>query len=121
LSADELELTPYFSGHSVGHWESDTLVAETAGFKDTNFLDSTGAPHSDEMTTVERIRKINAGKQLEAVITIADPQYLTKPFSARFVYDWHPEVQLQTYVCGEEHRDISHISGVNAARRARGL
>jgi hypothetical protein len=120
LSPDELEVTPYYSGHSVGYWDGDTLVVETAGYNDKTFLDATGAPHSDQMTTVERIRKINGGRQLEDVVTVTDPEYLTKPFSVRFLYDPHPEVRLDTYVCGADHRDISHIPGVTEARRARG-
>ena len=120
LSAEELEIAPYYSGHSVGHWEGDTLVIESAGFNTRTFLDATGAPHSDVMTTVERVRKINGGKQLEDVITINDPEFLTKPITARFVYDFKPDVRLETYVCGEPHRDISHIPGVTEARRARG-
>jgi hypothetical protein len=119
-SAHELEVAPYYSGHSVGHWEGDTLVVETAGFNEKTFLDATGAPHSDEMTTVERIRKINGGRQLEDVVTVTDPELLTRPITARYVYDPHPEVQLQQYVCGEPHRDISMIPGVAEARRARG-
>ena len=106
-SPKELEILPYYSGHSVGHWEGDTLVVETAGFNEKTFLDATGAPHSDQMTTVERVRKINGGKQLEDVVTVTDPDLLTKPIAARFVYDPHPDVRLQDYVCGEPHRDIS--------------
>jgi hypothetical protein len=119
-SAHDLEILPYYSGHSVGHWEGDTLVIETAGFNEKTFLDATGAPHSDQMTTVERIRKISGGRQLEDVVTVNDPELLTKPFSARFVYDPHPDVRLQDYVCGEPHRDISQVPGVNEARRALG-
>ena len=120
LSEDDLEVAPYYSGHSVGHWDGDTLVIETAGFNEKTFLDATGAPHSDQMKTVERIRKINGGKQLEDVVTITDPEMLTKPIMARYVYDPHPELRLQDYVCGEPHRDISKIPGVTEARRARG-
>ena len=120
LSADDLEIAPYYSGHSVGRWEGDTLVVETAGFNEKTFLDVTGAPHSWQMTTVERIRKINGGGQLENVVTINDPLMLTRPITARYVYDPHPEVELEQYVCGEPHRDISHIPGVTEARRARG-
>jgi hypothetical protein len=119
LPALDLEIAPYYSGHSVGHWEGDTLVIETAGFNEKTFLDATGAPHSDQLSTVERVRKINAGKQLEITVTITDPAMLTRPITARYLYDAHPEVQLQDYVCGEPHRDISHIPGVTEARRAR--
>lgn len=120
LSPDELEIVPYYSGHSVGHWDGDTLVIETGGSIDKTFLDATGAPHSYLLTTVERIRKINGGSQLENVVTITDPLMLTQPITARYVYDSHPEVRLQTYVCGEAHRDISHVPGVTEARLARG-
>jgi hypothetical protein len=122
VSAEELEIAPYYSGHSVGHWESDTLVIETAGYNDQTFLDATGAPHSDQMTTVERIRRISGGKQLEDVVTVSDPEYLSKQFNARFIYDAHPEVHIDaSYNCGEPHRDISHVPGVTEARSARGL
>src|SRR5437660_4068859 len=46
-SAHDLEVAPYYSGHSVAHWEGDVLVIESAGFNDKTFIDATGAPHSD--------------------------------------------------------------------------
>jgi hypothetical protein len=110
--ADELEIFPYYSGHSVGHWEGDTLVIETAGYNEKTFLDATGTPHSDQMRTVERIKKVD-DKTLEDVITITDPVMYTMPFSVRYVYDLHPEVRLEDYNCGEKHRDISHVPGVH--------
>ncbi len=61
------------------------LVVELAGFNDVTFLDATGLPHSDEMRTVERIRKI--GNQLEDIITIHDPGMYARDWQARFVYD----------------------------------
>jgi hypothetical protein len=114
-SAEELEVAPHYSGHSVAHWSGDTLVIETAGFNEKTFLDATGAPHSDAMTTVEQVRKAD-DKTLEDVITVTDAAMFTKPWSARFVYDLHPEVRLEDYVCGEKHRDISMVKGVVVPR-----
>ena len=102
---------PYYSGHSVGHWEGDTLVVETAGYNDKTFLDATGAPHSDSMHTVERIRKVDAN-ELEDVVTVHDPQMFTRDWSARFVYAQRNDARLQDYVCGEKHRDISSVRGI---------
>jgi len=119
MSPDDLEIYPYYYGHSVGHWEGDTLVVETAGFNEKTFLDATGAPHSYLMTVVERLRKLS-DTQLEDVATIEDPLMLTAPITVRYVYDLHPEIELETYVCGEPHRDISQVPGVTEARRARG-
>jgi hypothetical protein len=111
LSAKALEVAPFYSGHSVAHWDGATLLIETAGFNEKTFLDATGAPHSDAMTTVERLRKLGE-TALEDVITITDPEMYAAPFSARFAYDLHPEVRLDDYVCGEKHRDISMVKGV---------
>jgi hypothetical protein len=70
-SEETLIVEPRYDGHSIGHWDGDTLVVESAGFNDVTFLDATGLPHSDEMRTLERIRKV--GNQLEDIITIHDP------------------------------------------------
>jgi hypothetical protein len=114
-SAHDLEVAPYYSGHSVGHWDGDTLVIESAGFNDKTFVDATGAPHSDAMTTVERLKKLD-DHTLEDVITVTDPEMFTRAWSARFVYDLHPEVRIEDYVCGEKHRDISKVKGVVVPR-----
>jgi hypothetical protein len=110
---DEKELTtfPFYNGHSVGHFEGDTLVIETAGFNEKTFVDATGAPHTDEMRTTERIRRISP-TQLEDVITIHDPAYYTADWQARFVYNLRNDVRLEDYVCGEPHRDLSSVAGV---------
>jgi len=110
-SDDDLSIFPYYNGHSVGRFEGDTLVVETAGFNEKTFVDATGAPHTDEMHTVERIRKVSP-TQLEDVITIHDPKYYSRDWQARFVYTLRPEVRLEDYVCGEPHRDISMVAGV---------
>ena len=107
----ELISFPFYNGHSVGHFDGDTLVVESAGFNDKTFVDATGAPHTDEMRAVERIRKISP-TQLEIVITVHDPQYYTRDWQARFVYNQRNDVRLEDYLCGEEHRDISSVRGV---------
>jgi hypothetical protein len=101
---------PKYNGHSVGHWEGDTLVVETIGFNDRTFLDASGLPHSDEMSTVERIRKL--GNQLEDIVTIHDPDMYARDWQARFVYDERNDVRLEDYACNDTHRDLSAVKGV---------
>jgi hypothetical protein len=108
---EQLDYVPFYSGYSIGRWEGATLVIETAGYNDKTFLDNSGVPHSAKLTTVERVRRLD-DKTLEIVVTITDPVTFTRPWDARFVYDLHPETRLEDYVCGEPHRDISHIPGV---------
>ena len=112
--ADELtlEIFPYYMGHSVGTWDGDTLVVESAGFNEKTWLDATGKPSSWQKTTVERIRKIDEDT-LEIEITINDPMYLTTPFTVSYLFDRRDDLRLEDYNCGDEHRDISNIPGVN--------
>jgi len=110
-SEDELTTLPYSDGHSVGRFERDTLVVETAGFNEKTFLDASGAPHTDELRTVERIRRISP-TELEDVITIHDPKYYTRDWQARFVYTLRDDVWIEDYVCGEPHRDLSSVANV---------
>jgi hypothetical protein len=109
---EELETFPFYSGHSVGHWDGETLIIETAGFNEMTFLDNSGAPHTDQLKTLERIRKINGGKELEDVVAIHDPGVFTKDWSARFVYQARPDLRIMDYSCGEKHRDLSSVKGV---------
>jgi hypothetical protein len=110
-SQQELLAYAYYNGHSVGHYEGDTLVIQSRGFKDETFLDATGAPHTDMLETRERIRKIGP-TQLEDVITVHDPEYYSRDWQARFVYTLRNDVHIEDYVCGRAHRDLSAVKGV---------
>jgi hypothetical protein len=111
LDEDLITALPWYSGHSVGRWEGDTLIVETAGFKDTTFLDDSGLPQSDQLRVVERIRKLRGGKQLEVEATITDPVNYAAPWTVRYLFVSRPGVRLQTQVCGETHRDLSSVRG----------
>ena len=114
---EESLIFPTYGGRSVAHYEGDTLVIESNSFNNETFLDATGLPHSDKLVTTERVRKI--GSQLEDVVTIHDPEFYTKDWQSRFVYAQRDDIRLQDYACGDKHRDISSVKGVNEARAAR--
>jgi len=97
-SADEVDFN--FMGHSVGHWDGDTLVIESGLFKSgMTVLDEDGMPHTEQLTTTERIRKLPNGN-LEVVATMEDPEFYVEPWTMRFEYESRPDVQLMEYVCG---------------------
>ena len=110
-SKEEMAPLPLYNGHSVGHYEGDTLVIQSAGFNGGTFLDATGAPHTDELVTLERIRRVRP-TELEDVVTVHDSDYYTRDWQARFIYRLRNDVRLQDYVCGEKHRDLSSVAGV---------
>ena len=53
--APDGEATRY--GHSIGHWEGDTLVIDTIGFADSFWMNRLGLPHTDRLHTIERISR----------------------------------------------------------------
>ena len=116
-SYEQTFLNPKYGGYSTGHYEGGVLVIRSNGFNDQTYLDSSGLPHSDRLETTERVRRI--GEQLEIVATIHDPEYYTEDWQVRFVYDRQLGLRLQEYVCGQPHRDISHIKGIPEIREAR--
>jgi hypothetical protein len=94
---------PTFMGHSVGHWEGDILVVDTVGMR-ANWLEISGAPASEQMHVIERLRKIDGGKRLEDVFTIDDPLMYTRQWTARREYLWSPGERVQEYICEESLR-----------------
>jgi len=106
------ELDPSFYGESIGHWEGDTLVVDTVALKDFTSLDQYDLPKSGEIRVVERLRKINGGKQIEDLITIDDPKAYTKPWTARVVFDWAPQIRFIEYICEENNRNPVDANGV---------
>jgi len=73
---------PAYLGYSVGRWDRDTFVVETAGFNDKTPLDAIGHPHSDQLRVVERFRRRDFG-HLDVEMTFDDPKMYTKPFTVR--------------------------------------
>jgi len=74
--------TPGWQGYSVGHWDGDTLVIETRGFRDDIWIDSNGSPMSDAAKMTEKLHRINLGT-MELEITIDDPKAYTRPFTVK--------------------------------------
>lgn len=72
---------PKWTGHSVGHFEGDTLVVESVGFDDRTWLDKYGNPHSEEMHLVERYRRVDADT-LELNMILIDPVVYTRPWKS---------------------------------------
>ena len=64
---------PSWLGYSVGRWEGDTLVVESAGFNDRTWLDRAGHPHSEKLRVTERFRRVDFG-HLQYQITFDDPR-----------------------------------------------
>ncbi len=98
-----------FNGHSIGHWEGDTLVIDTIGLLPQVLL-AQGVKHSDKVRIVERMR-LSKPDQLEDVLTITDPDVLTAPVVMARRYNRHRDWSLIEYVCEQNNRDSADDKG----------
>jgi hypothetical protein len=69
---------PSYSGHSVGHWDGNTLVVDTVDMIVANF-DETSAPYSSKLHMVERLRLIDVNV-MENQMTFTDPEAFERPW-----------------------------------------
>jgi hypothetical protein len=99
---------PLWLGYSVGRWERDTLVVETAGFNDKSWLDGMGHPHSEALRVVERYRRRDFG-HLDEEITIDDPKMYTRPFTIKATHLLEADSDILEYFCAENEKDRIHL------------
>jgi len=97
-------------GDSVGHWDGDTLVVETAGSNGKAWLDTNGHPVTDALKVTERFHRKDFGR-MDLQITIDDPKAYTKPWTVTEAAVLQPDDELIEYICEENNRDVGHFVG----------
>jgi hypothetical protein len=102
------EWNPAWYGHSVGHWEGDTLVVDTVGF---NEITPGFGVHSEKLHVVERIRRPSRG-QLIVDITAEDPEAWTGPYQTQIVAGLVTGEEILEFVCPENNKDPLHFGGL---------
>jgi hypothetical protein len=100
---------PSYSGYSVGHWEGDTLVVNSMGYRDDQWLDAAGSPLTSEAKVTERFHRPNFGT-LEIDVTIDDMKAYTKPWSVHIVQDLAPDTEMLDSNCLENEKDVPHMN-----------
>jgi hypothetical protein len=100
---------PTFNGTSVGHWEGDTLVAETVGFSLLTELER-NVRHSDKLRFIERFR-LTDPNTMTIETTLIDPEALTAPLTTTRILKRHRTWTLAEYVCEENNRNFMDSSG----------
>ena len=102
------DMNPAWTGYSVGHWEGDTLVVETRGFRDGLWIDMQGSPMSDAAKMTERIRRPNFGT-LEIALTIDDPKVYARPFTVNLVQNLEADTELVDEFCLENEKSYQRM------------
>jgi hypothetical protein len=92
-------------GHSIGKYEGNTLVVDTAAINDTTWIDTLGHPHSDALHLVERFRRVNHDT-LEIEVTFEDAKSYAKPWTGKKIYQLQPaNIEMKEDVICEEYRN----------------
>lgn len=107
---DANEVEPWWYGYSVGHWDGDTLVVETNGFRDDVWLDVQGSPLTNSGKMIERFRRPNYG-HLEIDVTVEDPKAYTKPWTVRINQRVLLNSDLIEFICNENEKSDAHLVG----------
>jgi hypothetical protein len=101
---------PWWYGYSIGHWDGDTLVVETTGFRDDVWLDVEGSPLTNTGKMTERFRRVNYGT-LEMEITVEDPKAYTKPWTVKITHHVMLNTDLIEFICQENEKSDAHLVG----------
>lgn len=84
---DPTTFDPGRNGNSIGHWDKDTLVVDTAGFNDEGYTSLPGGGFRTPTSHLkERYRLVANGKQLEVTFTWDDPKLFAKPHTYSYRY-----------------------------------
>lgn len=99
-----------YLGTTVGHWEGDTLVAETVGFKpkeavrvDFGFF----AYISSDAKVTERFTLVNPD-EIFYEFTVEDPVAYTKPWKGELTFRKSPD-RIYEYACHEGNHSVPNI------------
>ena len=102
------DMLPTFNGYSIAHWEGDTLVVESAGYRDDSWLDTSGNFFSSEARLTERIRRPNFGS-LDIDVTVNDPKVFTKPWTVALHMKPLLDTEMIDFMCQENNKDLEHL------------
>ncbi len=89
-------------GHSVGRWEGDVLVIDTALFSDNIDGSLFGTPSGAQKRLVERLQLTEDGTQLSVAFVLEDPEYLQEPATGEFLLDHMPSETFMPAACDPE-------------------
>jgi len=101
---------PTWMGYSVGRWDGDTLVVESAGFNDRTWLDHDGHPHTEGLRMTERYSRRNVGT-LDVEVTFSDPKAYSKPWTVAVRAELAADTELIEWVCNESPHGVEHWVG----------
>jgi hypothetical protein len=106
---------PTWYGHSVGHWEGDTLVVDRVGFNAKGWLDGAGHRYTEQLHVTERYRRPDYG-HLEMETTLDDSGVMRAPTTVKRLSVLMEGDDVREYPCNENNVDPPHMNPTPAKK-----
>ena len=94
---------PQWFGYSVGRWDGDVFVVDSAGFNDNVWLDNAGRPAGEALRVTERFIRRDFGHMSIEVI-INDPAHYSRPWTVTEQLTLMADTEILEYMCTENNR-----------------
>jgi hypothetical protein len=107
------DLMPSYYGHSVAHWEGDTLVIDSVGYNERFWMDRGRSPHSADLHMIERLTRTSL-HEMTYEITVEDPNVYSEPWTAELGMRWIDDEELFEFVCQDNNRATDIMIGAEA-------
>jgi hypothetical protein len=95
----EDELVYTYNGHSIGHWEGDSLVIDTIGMEADHHWIQEGIPAGPKLHVVERIHMVDGGKAFEDQFTMTDPENWDGAWVNTKLFRREDRTDIEEHVC----------------------
>jgi hypothetical protein len=116
------DLKPSNTGHSIGHWEGDTLVVDTVGFE-AGVL-SPPTRNSDQLHVVERYTMDPETLALHREFSATDPVYFTAPYAgadtvllSEVPFERHPCEEMTPEFRAEQEKAAAEAAAAAAQKQ----
>jgi hypothetical protein len=99
---------PTWNGYSSARWEGETLVIDSLGYRDDQWLDTRASPLTNAARVTERLRRPAFGR-LEIELTVNDPRAYTAPWTVTLEQAIVLDTDLLDANCWENEKDVDHL------------
>lgn len=96
-------IVPSAQGHSIGHWEGESLVIDTIGFAPDRAGIAPGIPSGTRKRLVERLSLTEDRLRLQYDFTIEDPESFSGEGSYTAFWEHRPDLEPSGEPCNAEN------------------
>jgi hypothetical protein len=95
-------VAPSVQGHSIGRWEGDVLVVDTARFAEHGMGNAQKLPSGPDKRLTERFALSPDGRKIIYSFEMTDPDYLAKPIGYELEWVYSPGFEMVRLPCDRE-------------------